>query len=91
MTEDTRPHLHICTNIRHGGQKSCAGSGSEQLLYRLKDALRGEAVIEQKKCMGYCRFGPIVKIVGGELFMHVTREKLPEIVEKARESGGDGD
>jgi hypothetical protein len=30
-----------------------------------------------------------VKIVGGELFMNVTKEKLPEIIEKARESGGD--
>ena len=84
MTDGNLPLLYICTNIRHGGQKSCGGSGSERLLFRLEDELRGEVRIEQKKCMGYCRFEPVVKIVGGELFMHTTREMVPDIAEKAR-------
>ncbi|MEQ8709448.1 MAG: (2Fe-2S) ferredoxin domain-containing protein [Rhodospirillales bacterium] len=90
---DSKPTLYICTNQRHGGQRSCGGSGSERLLFRLQDELGGEVRIEQKKCMGYCRFGPVMKIVGGELFMNVTRGQISEIAEKARnaEPGGEED
>jgi NADH:ubiquinone oxidoreductase subunit E len=86
MSEKSLPLIYICTNTRHGGQRSCGTSGSERLLFRLEDELRGEVRIEQKKCMGYCRFGPIVKIVGGELFMNTTREMIPDIAAKAREA-----
>ena len=81
---DSKPTLYICTNQRHGGQRSCGGSGSERLLFRLQDELGSEVLIEQKKCMGYCRFGPVIKIVGGELFMNVTRDQIPDIAGKAR-------
>lgn len=88
---DSKPVLYICTNQRHGGQRSCGGSGSERLLFRLQDELGADVLIEQKKCMGYCRFGPVIKIVGGELFMNVTRDQITDIAGKARNADPGGE
>ena len=68
------------------GQRAATPEVARVCVGRIAGAqgVRGEVRIEQKKCMGYCRFGPVVKIVGGELFMHTTREMVPDIAEKAR-------
>ncbi|MFN3235706.1 MAG: hypothetical protein ACE37D_01470 [Pseudomonadales bacterium] len=77
--------LFVCTNIRKtGGQPSCGGRGSLDLIPLLesKIAARGLACeVKASVCFGHCERGPNVKPLGAAFYHGVTAAHLDQILD----------
>ncbi len=76
----------VCVNERLGfGQRSCAGSGSRELIERLQHLLQARNLrypIVEQLCLGRCNEGIAMRISpGGPFFTEVRVTDLPRIVE----------
>lgn len=85
---DTEIAIVVCSNLRLGlSQKSCAGSGSLQLLELLQhkiDAQQLPLSLRTRECLGYCEHGPAMRIApGGAFFQEVTEADLDGILQQA--------
>ncbi len=64
--------LMICINRRlRMYEPSCAGRGSEALADRLEKEIQSRKInltVERSSCMGYCRTGPVIRLVPGATF-----------------------
>ncbi len=82
-------NVFVCTNLRMSGS-SCAGHGSKPLLKAMQNradarTLDGHPLVKVQSnvCMGYCKEGPNVKVIGGKFYHHVTPEDIDEILDDA--------
>ena len=81
--------LIACTNERlSSDQRSCAASGSYALIDKIKHLITvaglDVAVIE-RKCLGRCLKGPVMRIApGGPFFEEVSEADLSAIVGEIR-------
>lgn len=66
--------LVVCVNQRLGtGQRSCAGSGSLELISRLENLLAEEKLqvpVVRRECLGHCEQGPVMRIAPAGPFFH---------------------
>jgi len=66
--------LVVCVNQRLGiGQRSCAGSGSLELISRLEAKLTEEKMqvpVVRRECLGHCEQGPVMRIAPAGPFFH---------------------
>ncbi len=68
----TPPTVYVCVRDRNGKGKSCAGSGSRQLIQIMRDALERENIgaaeltIRPSGCIGPCKQGPVAVVAGPE-------------------------
>ena len=81
--------LVVCVNERLGlGQKSCAGSGSRDLIVTIKQFLKDASLdipVTEQVCLGRCEEGIAMRIApGGEFFTQVTEHDLEHIVQKIK-------
>jgi (2Fe-2S) ferredoxin len=79
--------LVVCVNQRLGpGQKSCAGSGSRNLLKTLRDKLAARQLdypVVEQVCLGRCLEGPAMRIApGGSFFTAVSEPDLDRIIDQ---------
>jgi (2Fe-2S) ferredoxin len=77
--------LVVCVNERLGvDKKSCAGSGSRELIKILKNKLEQQGIdipIVEQVCLGRCEEGIAMRIApGGPFFTEVTEQNLDIIV-----------
>ena len=77
--------LVVCINRRLGaGQRSCAGSGSLDLIERIERMIdaRGLAVpVVRRECLGRCEQGPAMRIApGGPFFTEIDEAALEVII-----------
>jgi NADH:ubiquinone oxidoreductase subunit E len=82
--------IMVCIKRRYGDQPSCAGRGSEALAIRLEQLIAERqcaARVHRFPCLGMCEVGPNMKVVGGDLFHHVTADDLPAILQSALDEG----
>ena len=91
MIERQQPYvrqLHVCINDRKGESKSCGYDGSEEIVEELRKVskgrnLKGKVRVVRSGCLDVCAFGPNMMIwPEGLWFMGVTKEDVPQIVEK---------
>ncbi|MGZ8452888.1 MAG: (2Fe-2S) ferredoxin domain-containing protein [Candidatus Binatia bacterium] len=91
MIERQQPYvrqLHVCINDRKGESKSCGYDGSEEIVEELRTVskgrnLKGKVRVVRSGCLDVCAFGPNMMIwPEGLWFMRVTKEDVPQIVEK---------
>ena len=78
--------LVVCVNERLGiGQKSCAGSGSRELISLLQQHFLEQSLpftVTEQVCLGRCAEGIALRIApGGPFFTRVTEQDLPQIIE----------
>ena len=83
------PRLVVCVNQRLGaGQRSCAGSGSRELIELLKRGLHEAGLdvpIVERECLGRCEEGPAMRIApGGQFYTEVESDDLDKIVNESR-------
>jgi (2Fe-2S) ferredoxin len=83
MTKPVR--LIACVNQRlDSGQRSCAGSGSLDLIRRIEAMISVEGLgvpIVRRECLGRCEQGPTMRIApGGVFFTEIDEAMLPLIV-----------
>ena len=79
--------LVVCVNERLGpGQKSCAGSGSRDLVLTLRDRLATRGLsfaITEQVCLGRCAEGVAMRIApGGPFYIEVTAADLDRIIDE---------
>ena len=82
--------LVVCINERLGaGQKSCAGSGSRELIVQLKQLLEQASLdipVVERECLGRCEEGPAMRIApGGEFFTEVQSSDLDQVISRLRD------
>ncbi|MGZ8423608.1 MAG: (2Fe-2S) ferredoxin domain-containing protein [Candidatus Binatia bacterium] len=91
MIERQQPYvrqLHVCINDRKGESKYCGYDGSEEIVEELRTVskgrnLKGKVRVVRSGCLDVCAFGPNMMIwPEGLWFMGVTKEDVPQIVEK---------
>ena len=75
----------VCVNERLGmGQRSCAGSGSQELISKaraLLQAMELDLEVTEQVCLGRCQEGITMRIApGGPFFTRVTEQRLAEII-----------
>lgn len=63
MSQDHPISVAVCTNRRFGSRASCAGNGSLAVLAALGADPR--LVATESLCMGFCAFGPNVRVGEG--------------------------
>jgi len=81
----TDVRLVVCVNERLGaGKKSCAGSGSRELIEKLKQRIMEEGMdipVEEQVCLGRCELGIAMRIApGGPFFTEVTDMDVESIL-----------
>ncbi len=82
----SRPvRLIACVNQRLGsGQRSCAASGSLDLIKQLESMIGIENLeipIVRRECLGRCDEGPAIRIApAGPFFLEVDQQSLPDII-----------
>jgi NADH:ubiquinone oxidoreductase subunit E len=81
----TAIRLVVCVNERLGAQqKSCAGSGSRELIALLKQRFVQENMdiaVDEQVCLGRCAEGIAMRIApGGPFFTQVTEKNIPAII-----------
>lgn len=69
-----KKHILVCINNRETGN-SCANSGSEAILNKLKGYTRVNNIshlvrVSQAKCLGHCSIGPTVMVYPDNLLYH---------------------
>ncbi len=76
--------LVVCVNERYGGQKSCAGSGSRDLIELLQQRLVESGTdipIVEQVCLGRCEQGVAMRIApGGPFFTEVSAQDIDAIM-----------
>lgn len=77
-------HVLICTNLRPDGRRSCADSGSHELLSAAKRKLAqtgepGTSRANASGCLGRCDHGPVMVIYPANLWFSC---KTPQQVER---------
>lgn len=80
----------VCIKQRFDPQPSCAARGGAALAEGLEARIaeRGLAVrVHRFPCLGMCEYGPNMKVVGGELYHHVTEPDLDTILAEALGEG----
>ena len=91
MIERQQPYarqLHVCINNRNGESKSCGYDGSEEVVEELRKVtkernLKGKVRVVRSGCLDVCAFGPNMMIwPEGLWYMKVTKEDVPQIVDK---------
>jgi NADH:ubiquinone oxidoreductase subunit E len=74
----------VCVNQRLGQQKSCAGSGSEQLANLIQEKLEENNLpvsVTKIKCFGRCDKGPVIRIApGGKFFEAFGESDLDNLI-----------
>ncbi|MBI5503840.1 MAG: (2Fe-2S) ferredoxin domain-containing protein [Deltaproteobacteria bacterium] len=89
-------HFFVCTNRRpaHGPKPSCAGNGSEEVLFALRDererrGLSVDIYITAAGCLGRCPTAgaSIVVYPEGVWYTGVTVADVPELVEQHMVNG----
>ncbi len=78
-------HLVVCVNQRlSAGQKSCAESGSRNLISAIKWQLSQAGVdipVVEQVCLGRCSEGVAMRIApGGPFFTQVTEQDVEGII-----------
>ncbi len=78
--------LVVCVNQRLGvGQKSCAGSGSKELIEVIKKHFKASGIdvpVVEQVCLGRCAEGIAMRIApGGQFFTRVTEADVTLITE----------
>ncbi len=86
--------LIVCVNQRLGvGQKSCAGSGSKELIEIIKKHFKKsgiDAPIVEQVCLGRCAEGIAMRIApGGQFFTRVTEADVVMIGEAVKQFSED--
>mgnify|MGYP001822721751 CR=1 FL=1 len=82
----TRPvRLIVCINRRLGiGQRSCAGSGSLDLIERIEAMIAEQGLdvpVVRRECLGRCEHGPVMRIApAGPFFCEVDAARLQTIM-----------
>jgi (2Fe-2S) ferredoxin len=75
--------LIVCVNYR-ATQKSCASSGSLQLIQEIQKALSEndlEIPVKQGVCFGRCSMGPNLRIApGGSFYQQFCREDISGLI-----------
>ncbi|MCP4075903.1 MAG: (2Fe-2S) ferredoxin domain-containing protein [Gammaproteobacteria bacterium] len=82
--------LIVCVNQRLGfGQKSCAGSGSRELIDIIKNHFKNTGIdvpVVEQVCLGRCAEGIAMRIApGGQFFTRVTEADVGMIGEAVRQ------
>jgi (2Fe-2S) ferredoxin len=76
--------LVVCVNQRLGsGQRSCAGSGSLDLVARIESLIEAENIdvpIVRRECLGRCEEGPVMRIAPGGAFYTEIDETALELI-----------
>lgn len=77
--------LVVCVNERLGpGKKSCAGSGSRELIQILQQKFKEEGIdwpIVEQVCLGRCEEGIAMRIApGGPFFTQVSQSGLDKLI-----------
>ncbi|MDJ0833833.1 MAG: (2Fe-2S) ferredoxin domain-containing protein [Gammaproteobacteria bacterium] len=76
--------LVVCVNERYGGQKSCAGAGSRELIKLLQQRLAetgADIPLVEQVCLGRCEEGIAMRIApGGAFFTEVSANDIDAIV-----------
>ena len=75
----------VCINPRSGGP-ACIGAASRKVFraFRKRAKEQGADIqIDRNVCMGYCSYGPNVKILGGPFFHEVTVDDVDRILDLA--------
>jgi (2Fe-2S) ferredoxin len=87
----SRPvRLIVCVNRRLGSaQRSCAGSGSLELIGRLEKMIAEENLalpVVRRECLGRCEQGPVMRIApAGPFFSEIEENSLADIVRQLGE------
>jgi NADH:ubiquinone oxidoreductase subunit E len=81
--------LVVCVNERLGvDKKSCAGSGSRELIKILKNKLEQQGIdipIVEQVCLGRCEEGIAMRIApGGPFFTEVIQSDLDELIDELK-------
>ena len=86
--KSAQPTALVCINRRHSHHRSCAASGSLEVLDALTAGLAAAEIpvsVTAVRCFGFCQRGPIVRVApGGRVFEQATTEMIGEIVDEAR-------
>jgi NADH:ubiquinone oxidoreductase subunit E len=87
MRSNSQIRLVVCVNERLGlGVKSCAGSGSRQLIELIRQQLAErnlDYVVDEQVCLGHCEQDIALRIApGGPFFLQVVRQDIPHIIEQ---------
>ncbi len=82
--------LVVCVNQRlRAGQKSCAGSGSRELIEVIKKYFKASCVdvsVVEQVCLGRCAEGIAMRIApGGQFFTRVTEVDIALITEAVKQ------
>jgi len=82
--------LVVCVNERLGpGQKSCAGSGSRELIIRLRQWIQTQGYefpITEQVCLGRCVEGIAMRIApGGRFFTEVSDKDFTAILQALKQ------
>ncbi|NDC89944.1 MAG: (2Fe-2S) ferredoxin domain-containing protein [Bacteroidetes bacterium] len=82
--ENAQIEVLVCVNERMGEtQRSCATSGSEELLEALKEAVADDPLlctsvhVIASPCLGRCNMGPNVKVSDGDFWSGVDEDNIP--------------
>lgn len=77
--------LLVCTMKRPPPLSFCGNHGSEKIFEALKVRLDGVSPsieVEQIKCLGYCDYGPNVRVPSkGKMWSEVKENALEKIIE----------
>lgn len=81
--------IYVCTNLRASG-RSCSGHAKGQCGADVLKALRsqvavkkGEIVVRESVCMGFCAKGPNLKVMGGDFHHGVKPHDAALIIAEA--------
>ncbi len=80
--------IMVCIKRRFSHQPSCAGRGSEALAAMLEACIEQQGLplhVHRFPCLGMCEIGPNMKVVGGDIFHHVSAADLPSVIAAALE------
>lgn len=77
--------IYVCTNLRKvGGEASCAGRGSLDLIDLLQERLAARQLSYEVKpsvCFGHCEKGPNLKPAGRPFWHGASSENLEEFLD----------
>ncbi|MCW8915699.1 MAG: (2Fe-2S) ferredoxin domain-containing protein [Magnetovibrio sp.] len=84
-------NVFVCTNLRMSGS-SCAGRDSKPLLKAMQNRADARVLdgaplvkVQSSVCMGYCKEGPNVKVIGGKFYHQTTLDDIDGILDDAEQ------
>jgi NADH:ubiquinone oxidoreductase subunit E len=82
----------VCVNMVRGANRPCCGGGgSLDLLAQIEAGVRERHLnvqVERIVCLNKCLVGPNMRIIGGEIFSHVTAGDVPGILDQLEAKAG---